>query len=397
MRPAPTVPTLALAAALGAALLPGCGGGRAAPVDRCAGVTCGANAACLDSGTAGACTCHPGFTGDAAAGCVASAAPAVGGCPLFPADHLFNTPIDRLPVHPQSAAFLATVGDHRLHLDLGTTVDPGSDTYYGIPYNVVRGATLGWSPVRYDAGWPGESDCAAAGATGAVLAPCSATSPVFPVPAAPLVEGGVGTGPGDHHLLVVDADACRLWEAFRLTPRASGGWDVLSTATWDLGSSALRPAGWTSSDAAGFPILPLLLRADEAAGGAIRHALRVTIPSAEIRTSYTWPARHRTQNGTASISLPEMGQLFRLKAGHPIPPGASLQSRAILQALKTYGMYLADGGSTWYVQGEPSADWDPAILDEVQAVRTADLEAVDLAPVRARAGWSADSARVPPP
>lgn len=395
MRAASAVPALLLAAVLG-----GCGGDRPAPADHCAGVTCGAHAACLDSGRAGACTCDPGFGGDPVAGCVASASPAVGGCPLFPADHLFNTPIDGLPVHPRSAAFLATVGDHGLHLDLGTTVDQASATYYGIPYNVVRGGTLAWSAVHYDAGWPDQSDCAAAAAPGVPVSPCQgpgAALPVFPVPPAPLVEGGIDTVDEDHHLLVVDADACRLWEAYHLTPRAGGGWDVLSTASWDLSSSALRPAGWTSADAAGLPILPLLLRADEAASGAIRHALRVTIPSGEIRTSFTWPARHLTDNGTASTDLPEMGQLFRLKASYAIPAGVSVQSRAILQALKTYGMYLADGGSTWFVQGEPSAAWSSAIFGEVQRVRTADLEAVDLAPYRARPGWQEGSGRVPPP
>jgi hypothetical protein len=389
------LPSAALLA-LAAPWLASCSQGTPA-VDHCAGVACGTHAACLDSGTRGACVCDPGFAGDAAVACLASAAPTLGGCALFPADHLFNTPIDALPVHPQSAAYLATIGSHRLHLDLGTTVDPASASYWGIPYNVVSGASLAWSSVHYDAGWPDESDCAAAGATATVRSPCSAASPVFPVPAAPLVEGGIDAADEDHHLLVVDADACRLWEAYHLTPRAGGGWDVLSTASWDLGSSALRPPGWTSSDAAGFPVLPLLLRAAEAGSGAIRHALRFTIPSNEIRTTYTWPARHLTGNGTASVGLPEMGQLFRLRASYPIPAGAGVQSRAILQALKTYGMYLADGGSSWYVQGEPSAAWDDAIFPEVQAVGTGDLEAVDLAPFRARAGWSAGSARVPPP
>jgi len=379
------------APALVAAALAACGGGKAAP-DPCAAVTCGAHAGCV----AGGCACHPGYTGDAAAGCVPSASPAVGGCALFPADHLFNTPIDGLPVHPDSAGLLATIGDHRLHLDLGTTVDQASARYYGIPYNVVRGASLGWSAVSLADGWPDQSDCSSLAAPGGVLSPCLAAAPAFPVPPAPLVEGGPGGADGDHHLLVVDADACRLWELYHLVP-AGGGWSALSAATWDLSSSALRPAGWTSADAAGFPILPLLLRADEAASGEIRHALRVTIPSGEIRAAYTWPARHLTTNGSAAGPMPEMGQLFRLKASYRIPAGASVQSRAILRALQTYGMYLADGGSTWYVQGEPSAAWDEAIFAEVQAVRTGDLEAVDLSPIRARPGWDADSARVPPP
>jgi hypothetical protein len=405
------------ARALPAALLlalAACEASSPAPaVDRCATVRCGGHASCLPS--SGRCGCDPGFLADATGACLPSVAPAVGGCALFPADHLFNTPIDALPVHPQSAAFLATIGAHRVHLDMGRTVDQASvDTYWGIPYNVVDGAALGWTPVRYfttdggagQLGWDPrpESDCVEAGATGRVISPCTAAAaphPAFPIPAAPLVEGGIdrtASQPyGDHHLLLLDSSACRLWELYHVYPDASSGWDVYGSATWDLASSALRPDGWTSSDAAGFPILPLLLRADEAASGAIRHALRFTIPTTRIRIGHAWPARHDTSNGTTSTSLPPMGALFRLKGSYAIPAGFSTQSRAILQAMKTYGLYLADGGSALFVQGEPSAGWDEAIWAEVQSVGSDALEAVDLSPFTARAGWSADSARVPPP
>jgi hypothetical protein len=320
----------------------------------------------------------------------------VGGCPVLPADHLFNTPIDALPVHGSTGAWRATLGDHALHLDLGTTVDMSSASYWGIPYNVVHGDALSWTRVYYGGGWPDQSDCADAGAVGTVLAPCTAGAPVMPVPGSPLVEGGISASDEDHHILIVDADRCRLWELYHATPHAGGGWDVLSTASWDLASSALRPAGWTSADAAGFPILPLLLRAGEAQSGVIRHALRFTIPSGSIRAEYVWPARHLTTNGGTLASRPPMGQLFRLRGDYPIPAGFSVQSKAILQAMKTYGLYLADGGSALFVQGEPSAAWDAAIFDEVQTVRTADLEAVDLAPYTSRSGWSVDSGRVPP-
>jgi hypothetical protein len=358
-------------------------------------VTCAAPTSCIASGTSATCVCGPGYVSDGAGGCTASTVPSLGGCSLFPADHLFNTPIDALPVHPSSATFLATIGDHRLHLDLGTTVDMASTEYWGIPFNVVNGDALSpWPRVYLDGGWPDEGDCVDASAHATILSPCTAAAPVMPVPASPLVEGGINTRDEDHHILVVDADRCRLWEIYHATPHAGGGWDVLGTATWDLRSSALRPAGWTSADAAGFPILPLLLKQAEAQSGTIRHALRFTIPSGLIRAEYTWPARHRT-GSAISASLPPMGQLFRLRADYPMP--ANVQSRAILQALKTYGMYLADGGSTWYVQGEPNAAWDQAIYSEVQAVRTADLEAVDLSTFRGRSGWSVDSARVPGP
>lgn len=377
----------------------------------CEGVTCSGHGSCAVVGGGAACTCAPGYVPGGGATCVASQQPAVGGCNIFPADHLFNTPIDGLPVHPDSAAFMATIGAHNLHLDLGQTVDQASPTYYGIPYNVVRGASIGWTAVRYSSTDPNmswdprsESDCALAGGSHQPLAPCTlgaAPSPVLPIPTSPLVEGGIVTDPaqpyGDHHILVVDADACRLWELYHCYPNALGGWDIFGSASWDLASSALRPAGWTSADAAGFPMLPLLLRADEAEGGTIRHALRFTIPSNKIRRAYVWPARHLTSNGTTSTSLPPMGQLFRLKASYAIPAAFGKQSRAILTALKTYGMYLSDGGSAMYIQGEPSAAWSNAIFSEVQSVGSAQFEAVDLAPVMGRPGFDPDSARVPPP
>jgi len=408
--PAPSVTRSAAALAL-AALLAVCAP-AAHREDACAGEACSGHGRCAISVGAPRCVCDPGWVRSGDLACQASIVPAIGGCPMFPADHLFNTPVDGLPVHPASSDYLTTIGDHTVHLDLGTTVDMTSDSYWGIPYDVVSGDALAWTLVHYrstdpDMDWDprAESDCAvASGGDRAVASPCTdaaAPDPLLPFAASPHVEGGIVTDPaqpyGDHHVLVLDADACRLWEVYHAYPSALGGWDVFGSATWDLSSSALRPDGWTSADAAGFPILPLLLRADEAAGGEIRHALRFTIPSASIRVGYTWPARHLTSNGTSSTSLPEMGQLFRLQASYPIPGSFSVQSRAILQAMKTYGMYVADGGSAMYVQGEPSAAWDDSIFSEVQSVPSSAFEAVDLAPIRARAGWDPDSARVPPP
>jgi hypothetical protein len=364
--------------------------------DPCAAVTCAVHASCIASGARATCVCDPGMLPDGAGACAATPSPAVGGCALFPADHLFNTPIDALPPLADTPTWLSAIGDHPIHLDLGTETNPASAQYWGIPYNVVSGGTFTWPRVFYAAGWPDESDCAAAGAQGAVVSPCDAVAPVMPVPASPLVEGGVTTASGDHHVLVVDADACRLWELFAATPHPGGGWDVGSTATWNLASNALRPDGWTSADAAGFPILPLLLRAGEARSGTIRHALRFTLPNARIRNTSVWPARHRIGSVTSAAAVP-MGQLFRLRASYVIPATYGVQSKAILQAMKTYGMYLADAGSAWYVQGEPSAEWDAAIFAEVQTVRTSDLEAVDLSQFMGRTGFDGSSARVPPP
>jgi len=235
-----------------------------------------------------------------------------------------------------------------------------------------------------------------------LTSPCTvaaAPKPQFPIPATPLVEGGIVSDPaqpyGDHHILLLDADTCGLWELYHAYPDPKGGWDIFGAAYFDLKSNALRPAGWTSADAAGFPILPLLLRADEASTGNIRHALRFTIDSGKIRTQYTWPARHLTGNGTGAASLPPMGQAFRIKSSYVIPAKFNTQSRAILQALKTYGMYLADGGSSMYIQGEPSAGWEEDTFSQVQSVSSAEFEAVDLTPISERAGYDPDSARVP--
>lgn len=337
----------------------------------------------------------------------------LGGCPVLPPNHIFNTPIDTLPVHASSAAFMSTIGTHNIHLDLGTSTDMTSAEYYGIPYNIVNGNALAWTRVSYsstdsDMSWDplSESDCVDQSSAGAhtVVSPCLASKapePWLPIPTAPLVEGGIVTDPtqpyGDHHMLIIDADTCRLWELYHCYPDASAGWDIFGSATFDLNSNALRPADWTSADAAGFPILPLLLLESEASSGEIRHALRFTISSSSIRNQYVWPARHLTTNGSMSASLPPMGQLFRIKASYQIPSTYGTQSRAILQALKTYGMYIADGGSNLYIQGDPSAGWQDSTFSQVQSVGSSQFEAVDLSPIMSRAGFDPDSAAVPAP
>jgi hypothetical protein len=198
-------------------------------------------------------------------------------------------------------------------------------------------------------------------------------------------------------MLMLDTDSCRLWELYHCYPNTSGGWDIFNSSTFDLKSNALRPADWSSADAAGFPILPLLILESEASSGEIRHALRFTIDSRSIRNQYVWPARHLTSNGTLSTNLPPMGQLFRIKASYQIPSSYGAQSRAILQALKTYGMYLADGGSNMYIQGNPSPNWQDSTFSQVQSVSTSQFEAVDLAPIMNRAGFDPNSAAVPAP
>jgi hypothetical protein len=336
--------------------------------------------------------------------------PTISDCPLLPANHVFHTPIDGLPVHPRNTAYMGAIGAHAIHLDLGqSTNQAATSTYYGIPYNLTTTAAASWTTIQYssldtDLDWEprAEADCAAP-TTHGVISPCTAASaptPQFPIPAGVLVEGGIfpdvaGQEYGDHHILVLDTTTCRLWEAYHAYTGPTGAaWHIFGSASFDLRSNALRPAGWTSADAAGFPILPLLLRADEAATGTIDHALRFTIPSPQ--KAYVWPARHLT-NGPTDTGVPPMGQLFRIKASYPIPAGHNTASKAILAALKKYGMYLADGGSAMYIQGAPSAGWPDAVFSEVQNVGSDQFEAVDLSSILARPGFDPNSGAVPAP
>jgi hypothetical protein len=332
--------------------------------------------------------------------------PMISACPILPANHVFNTPIDALPVDSHSDAYIATIGGtRRLHLDLGTQTDQQAADFYGIPFNLVRGAVMTWPTIRFFSADPGltwdpkiESDCADGSHN--VVSPCTNTAPVLPYPPNAIIEGGVNTAVdqmpyGDHHLLVVDTDACRLWEGYHVYAPQSGTWNIYGSASFDLRSNALRPVDWSSADAAGFPIMPLLLRADEASTGAIHHALRFTINTNKIRTSYIWPARHLTSNGTGSTNLPPMGQLFRLKASYMIPASFATQSRAILQAMKTYGMYIADGGSDMYVSGTPDTTWADTTFSQVQSVDASNFEAVDVGAIMARSGFDPNSGAVP--
>jgi len=175
----------------------------------------------------------------------------------------------------------------------------------------------------------------------------------------------------DHHILIVDSDTCQLFEIYDAS-QASGGWRAGSGAIWDLNSNALRPAGWTSADAAGLPILPGLVRYDEIAAGHIDHALRFT---AEDTNGYIWPARHLTSDDNAP-DIPPMGARFRLKASYGLS-GYPPELQILLQAMQTYGIVLADNGSNWYVSGAPDERWDNDMLHLVDNLTGDDFEAVD--------------------
>jgi hypothetical protein len=223
---------------------------------------------------------------------------------------------------------------------------------YGIPYNIVS-ATTRRRAVKFT--WPRESDAGP-----------------YPIPKRPKIEGG-----SDRHMLMVDKDACKLYELFAAR-KTSTGWKAGSGAIWDMRSDALRPAGWTSADAAGLPILPGLARFDEVAAGEIRHALRFTAET--TRNTYIYPARHFASDLT-SVSQPPMGLRIRLKSTVKLD-GFGPQARVILRALQVYGMILADNGSSLYVTGAPAAGWDDDDLHDLHQLHGSDFEVVDTSSLR---------------
>ena len=198
----------------------------------------------------------------------------------------------------------------------------------------------------------------------------------YPIPRGVHIEGGRDAD-GDRHALLLDRSACRLYELFALQGRP-GAWSAGSGATWNLRSKKLRPAGWTSADAAGLPILPLLARYGEVERGRIDHALRVTV--SRSRRAYVYPARHFASDDT-DPSLPRMGERLRLKAGVDIS-GLPRQARVIAQALKRYGLIVADNGSDWFVSGAPSPGWDNDQLRALGAAHRPRLRGRRHAPLR---------------
>jgi len=276
-------------------------------------------------------------------------------CPIFPADDAWNTRIDHLPVHPNSSAFVASIGTTAtMHPDFGSGVwPPGSDSPIGIPY-LEAGPDEPLVEINYDA-YGSESD----------------PGP-FPIPLDAPIEGGPSST-GDRHVIVVDRYRCELFELFDASPGPASSWTAASGARYELDSSDLRPDGWTSADAAGLPIFPGLVRYDEVVSGAIEHAIRFTAP--QTRADYVWPARHYASNSNDS-DLPSMGQRFRLKASFDMS-GFSPEVQVILTAMKRYGIILADNGSPWYVSGAPDERWDNDVLHEIKDIPGSAFEAVD--------------------
>ena len=272
---------------------------------------------------------------------------------MFPADNIWNRNIASLPVHPQSDQFVASLGANlTLHPGFGSGTWNGD--IFGMPYNLVPASQPLVNIYIYQ--YPGESD------PGPARVPTNA----------------VVQAPTDSHALVLETGTCTLYEMYHATPVPDGSWYAGSAARFNMTSNALRPNGWTSSDAAGFAVLPGLVRYDEAVAGPVRHAVRFVGNLNGIRNTYVWPARH-SDGRTTSTSAPPMGTRFRLKASvnisaYPQP------LRNILQGLKDYGMFLADStdpDDSWNVGGTHDDRWDNDMMHMMNNISGSAFEAVD--------------------
>ncbi len=318
------------------------------------------------------CLVASGLAAFPVAGAGAISPPGASGCPVFPADNVWHSDISKLPVHPRSAAWMASMdgASTDLHPDFGSSGEPMP---YGIPYTVVGSSH---ADVTVDFYYPDESD----------------PGP-YPFGTDTPIEGG-----SDRHAIMIDRDACTLYELFDAEYASGGGSTAGSGAIWNLESNALRPAGWTSADAAGLPIFAGLVRIDEVKAGKVDHAIRMT--ASQTDKSYVWPARH--QAGAANNkNLPPMGARFRLKAGFSTS-GFRSDTKTILSAMKKYGMILADNGSDWYFTGAASDEWSNDMLDELKSVPASAFEAVDasslmISPNSGKAKQSSGAAPAPAP
>ena len=273
-------------------------------------------------------------------------------CTVFPADNPWNQRVDQLPVANDSDQLVRSIGsDASAHADFGSGKWNGGPI--GIPYVVVSGKQ---KKVRVSFDYADESDRVR-----------------YPVPRKAPIEGG-NNADGDRHVIVIDKTKCKLYELYAAYPKNGGkSWQAGSGAVWSLKSNKLRPAGWTSADAAGLPIYPGLARYDEVARGEIAHALRFTAP--RTRDAYVYPARHKAGNGN-DPDLPPMGARLRLKSSVNIASFPK-QSRVVLTALRRYGMILADNGSPWYVSGAPDSHWDNDDLQSFGNLSGSDFEVVN--------------------
>ena len=273
---------------------------------------------------------------------------------LFPPDNPWNEDISNSQVDPNSDNLIAGIGlNTNLHPDFGTVWNGAPN---GIPYIVVSG-----SQPKVPLNWTAYGDESDPGP--------------YPIPADAPIEGGPNST-GDRHVLVIDRDNWMLYELGYAFPINNGAsWNANCGAIFDLNSNALRPAGWTSADAAGLPIFPGLVRYDEVfEQQEIKHAIRFT--ASITRRAYVSPARHWASSNT-SVNRPPMGMKVRLKASFNIS-GFTPAMQVILRAMKKYGMILADNGSNWYFSGAPDMRWSDDELNQLKTLKGSDFEVVKM-------------------
>ena len=274
----------------------------------------------------------------------------------FPSDNLWNKDISSAPVDSNSTNIINFIGASAgLHADFGAGQYQGSTI--GIPYTVVDG-TQPLIPINYTA-YGSESD----------------PGPM-PIPLTAPIEGYPNPGTGDRHVLVLDTSSCFLYELYSSYPQ-SANWNAGSGAVWDLLSDEQRPYTWTSADAAGLPIFPGLVRYDEVAAGAINHAIRFTVPNSS--DGFTPPASHSAST-SSNASAPPMGMRLRLKANFNVS-GFSAANQVILNAMKKYGLILADNGSAMYISGAPDDRFDNSDLHNLGSVTATNFEVVQITPL----------------
>jgi hypothetical protein len=270
-------------------------------------------------------------------------------CPAFPYDNVWNTRINKLPVHRMSATWMAAMNSAstKLHPDYGPA--GAGQQPYGIPWEVVDPATPG---VTFTFQWPGESN-----RTG------------YPISSSTVIEGG-----SDRHAIMVNPSTCRLYELFNTRYRPTGQSTASSGALFNLTSNYLRTDGWTSADAAGLPILAGLVDYDQVMSGAMNHAIRFTASC--TRNQYTWPARHEA--GVSNASCPPMGARFRLKAGFSLPASqCATPCQTVVTAMMRYGLILADNGSNWFFTGTSDERWTGDQVDQLKQIPASAFQAVD--------------------
>ena len=290
------------------------------------------------------------------AGAAVRALPGTNGCTAFPANNWWHADVSKLPVHTRSKQWLSHMSPtSRLHPDFGPSYG-AQPVPYGIPWTIVTNLH---ATHRVHFTYASESDDVR-----------------YPLGSDSKIEGGSGAS-GDRHVIIVNKDTCRLYELWNVH-HTSSGWTAGSGATWLLTSNRLRPAGWTSADAAGLAILPGLLRWTEVKAGHVDHAIRFTTDVTDRR--YLWPARHQA-GSVSNHAYPPMGARFRLKASFPISSYRA-DTQVVLRAMKHYGLVLADNGSPWYFQGAQSTAWPSGLLDQLKTIPASAFVAVDTSPLK---------------